>query len=126
MSKVFRKIAAIFAALAAATLASVGQADAGYRAVAGVFQIYGGELGDPVAASKKDAKIAFSIKGQAAIEMFNAMGPDAKDSCTQGSGTRVRKKDNENLVCLRFAEGLYSCRFGFDLKSGRSIGGSLC
>ena len=98
----------------------------GYGNMSGRYQVYAGGLGDPISSTKSDAKIAFVIEGPAALQMFDAIGPDAKDLCTEGTGIRVRTKDNQNLVCTRSAKGSYSCRFGFDLKSGKSIGGSLC
>lgn len=92
----------------------------------GRYQIYSRGLGDPTAPTKNDAKIAFVIQGPAALGMFNAMGPNAKDLCTEGTGTRVRVRDNQNVVCARSVTGEYSCRFGFNLKTGKSIGGSIC
>lgn len=105
----------------AAMGAAPGYTDAKLR-----YRIYGGGLGDPVEASQRDVKIAFSIGGPAAAKMFNAMGPDVKDRCTDGSGVRVRAKDRENVLCMRYRPGQYSCRFGFDLKSGKSVGGTVC
>ncbi len=90
------------------------------------YAIYGGGLGDPVAPQKSDTKIAFEVKGKLAKSMFDAMGPDVKDVCTEGSGTRVRKKDHENLSCMLTKKGEYFCSFGFDLRTGKSIGGIIC
>ncbi len=97
-----------------------------YKKAEAVYRIYGGSLGDPIAATPNDKKIAVSIKGQAARELFEAIGPDKNDECTAGSGDRVRHRDDENLSCIRTKEGQYSCSFGFDLQTGKSIGGSLC
>ncbi len=97
-----------------------------HKPITGQYGIYGGGLGDPVAPTSKDAKIAFSVNGKLAKEMFDAMGPDVKDVCTEGTGDRVRKKDNENLSCIRTKRGEYFCNFGFDLKTGKSIGGLVC
>jgi hypothetical protein len=68
----------------------------------------------------------FSIDGKAAKALFEQLGPDVKDVCTEGTGTRMRAKDKENLMCMRTLEGEYSCNFGFDLRSGKSIGGAVC
>jgi hypothetical protein len=96
------------------------------KPITGSYGIYGGGLSDPVAPSRNDSKIMFSIAGKSARDMFDALGPDVKDICTEGMGMRVRKKDNENLTCLRTEKGEYSCSFGFDLRTGKSIGGSVC
>lgn len=111
-----------------ASISNVGAmgAEPGYTDAKVRYRIYGGGLGDPVEASERDAKIAFSIGGQAAAKMFKAMGPDIKDRCTDSAGVRVRAKDGENVLCMRYRHGAYSCRFGFDLQSGKSVGGSVC
>ncbi|MCK9984826.1 MAG: hypothetical protein AzoDbin1_01298 [Azoarcus sp.] len=97
-----------------------------YRPAQAGFATYGNSLGDPVAASKQDTKIAFEIRGQAAREMFEAMGPDRQDSCSKASDVRFRFRDDEKIVCTRGQGGKYACYFGFDLKTGKSIGGSIC
>lgn len=107
------------AALAADDLGPYKQATTSYR-------IYGGGLGDPTIPTPSDKKIAFSIEGSAAKQIFEAIGPDKKDVCSEGSDIRFRSRDNENLICLRSKENTYTCSFGFDLVSGKSIGGSIC
>lgn len=97
-----------------------------HKPFSGVYRIYGGGLGDPVAPSAKDRKVLFSISGRAARDLFDAIGPDRHDVCTEGSGTRVRWRDEQNLSCIRSEKGEYSCNFGFDLRTGKNIGGSIC
>lgn len=117
-------LAAILGGLACAS--AVAQQTSEWNRLDGVYQIYGGSLGDRTEPTAKDRKVMFSLSGSAARDLFNAIGPDRKDLCTEGTGTRVRKKDHENLVCMRTKQGEYSCNFGFDLLSGKSIGGSIC
>ena len=90
------------------------------------YRIYGGGLGDPTAPKPNDRKVAFSIEGKAAKQIFDAIGPDRPDQCTQGSGMRVRTKDRERLTCTLSRENDYVCSFGFDLVTGKSVGGSIC
>jgi hypothetical protein len=86
--------------------------------------IYGGGLGDPYAPTPENKRIAFSVKGKAAKQMFDAMGPDLKNVCGAEGGTRIREKD---AVSCRFSKSDgYICDFGFDLTTGKSIGGSVC
>jgi hypothetical protein len=98
----------------------------GHTELIGVYKTYSRGLGDPGPATVKDTKIMFSIGGKAARQMFEATGPDVEDFCTEGTGTRIRKKDKENIVCSRTQKGEYTCNFGFDLKTGKSIGGIVC
>lgn len=97
-----------------------------YRQATASYWLYGGGLGDPTPPKPNDKKIAFSVEGKAARQIFDAIGPDKHDACTKGGGTRFRSKDNENLSCTRSKEGEYVCSFGFDLVTGKSIGGSIC
>jgi hypothetical protein len=97
-----------------------------HKPITGEYGIYGGDVGDPLPSAKGNTKIAFSIRGKMAKEMFDAMGPDIKDVCTEGSGDRTREKDNDNLRCTRTGKGEYFCNFGFDLRTGKSIGGATC
>jgi len=103
------------------------QTDPGpYKKAETRYLIYGGSLGDMTAPTKSDKKIAFSIEGKAARELFEAIGPDKKDACLEGTGARVRHRNDENLECVRSKEGEYHCSFGFDLRTGKSIPGSIC
>jgi len=97
-----------------------------YLQTAASYRIYGGGLGDPTAPKSNDKKVAFSIEGHAARQIFDAIGPDKHDPCTEGSGMRVRHKDHEHLTCTLSEKNDYACSFGFDLVSGKSIGGSIC
>jgi len=97
-----------------------------YQAANVSYSTYGNSLGDPTSPSSSDKKIAFVVKGKAAREMFEAIGPDQKDSCQPEPGVRFRSKDEEKIICTKSIKGIYACYFGFDLKSGKSIGGSIC
>ncbi len=88
------------------------------------YVIYGGDLGDTYAPAPHDAHVAFYLRGPAAKEMFNAMGPDKKSECGIEKGGRVREK--EHVACRYRPSDGYECDFGFDLTSGKSIGGSIC
>lgn len=88
------------------------------------YAIYGGDLGDTYAPSPNDARVAFYVRGRAAKEMFEAMGPDRKSECGIEKGGRVREK--EHVACSYRPSDGYQCDFGFDLRSGKSIGGSIC
>ena len=97
-----------------------------YLQTSASYRLYGGELGDSTEPSPNDKKVAFSVKGTAARQIFDAIGPDQRDACTEGSRMRVRHKDHEHLTCTLSKENDYVCSFGFDLVSGKSIGGSIC
>jgi len=103
------------------------QTDPGpYKKADTTYLIYGGTLGDMTAPTNSDKKIAFSVEGKAARALFEAIGPDKKDACLEGIGARVRHRNDENLECVRSKEGEYRCSFGFDLRTGKAIAGSIC
>lgn len=95
-----------------------------HKAFSGTYAIYGGvpTLQEARADTPGDTKVAFNIKGEAAKEMFEAIGPDLKGGCA-ATGLRVRQRDM--LVCRYRQQDRYQCNFGFDLSTGLSIGGSV-
>ncbi|WP_151639400.1 hypothetical protein [Noviherbaspirillum aerium] len=95
-----------------------------YHPFKGQYEVYGGVLGDMQAPVEGNKKIAFKIDAAAARHMFEAMGPDTKDACSGEAGERTRIKDR--LICTRSRRGAYNCYFGFDLATGKSIGGQIC
>lgn len=101
------------------------QADwpAPYRQFKGDYTIYSGELGNQQAPTRNDRKLSFIIEGQPAKEIFDSMYPDNKETCA-GEGARARSK--ENVWCTYQPRRGYRCYFGFDLRTGKSIGGGIC
>ncbi len=95
-----------------------------YRPFKGHYSIYGGGLGDPYAPTKSSRNMAFATTGPVAEKMFNAMGPDLKDVCGAEDGNRIRQR--AEVSCTYGPKDGYQCDFGFDLITGRSIGGSIC
>lgn len=117
------KKAAFFALLVTCTLAAANWVFA-YKQISGQMAIYSGGLGDPTVPSAEEAKVSFHLQGKSARDLFERMGPDVKSECISDAKTRVRAKDR--LECIRYSATEYSCYFGFDLKTGKSIGGSIC
>ncbi len=97
-----------------------------YRSFQGTYKIYGGELSDPIPASKRDRKLAIGIEDDAARVLFEAIGPDIHDACTEGTETRVRARRNSQFECIRTEDAQYRCSLGIDLNSGKPIPGSTC
>lgn len=95
-----------------------------YQPVKGRYVIYGGALGDPLPPAGKNKRIAFQIDGKAAKQLFEAMGPDLRNTCGAENETRLRQR--AHVSCSYHPRDGYHCDFGFDLLSGRSIGGSTC
>jgi hypothetical protein len=90
----------------------------------GTYSIYSGELGDQQAPTKSDRKVSFIIEGKPAKEIFDAMPPDEKTTCSGEKGARSRSKGN--VWCTFNSGDGYTCYFGFDLRTGKSIAGGIC
>ncbi|MGK5034482.1 hypothetical protein [Janthinobacterium sp. LB3P118] len=95
-----------------------------YQSIKGHYAIYGGSLSDPQPPTKKERRIAFWIDGRAAKQLFDAMGPDLRNAC--GADGEYRLRQRAELSCSYHPRDGHHCDFGFDLLTGRSIGGSLC
>ncbi|MFC5551869.1 hypothetical protein [Massilia aerilata] len=100
------------------------QRPAPYRQFKGDYTIYSGDLDDQQAPTGNDRKLSFIIEGQAAKNIFNAMPPDDKETCSGEKGARSRRKGN--VWCTFNPGNGYTCYFGFDLKTGKSIAGGIC
>jgi len=95
-----------------------------YRALKGEYTIYSGDLDDQQAPTLDDLKLSFIIEGQSAKEIFDAMPPDDKQTCSAEKGARGRTKGN--VWCTFNPRDGYACYFGFDLRTGKSIAGGTC
>ncbi|WP_312437848.1 hypothetical protein [Janthinobacterium sp.] len=86
------------------------------------YAIYGGYPEDTVAPVAGDTKVAFRLKGAAAKDMFEAIGPDLDHGCPD---PQIRLRNRDMLLCRHHPQDGYRCEFGFDLSTGLSIGGSV-
>jgi hypothetical protein len=95
-----------------------------YRPFKGEYHVYGGTLGEETEPTKRSRNIAYHVSGPVAQQMFDAMGPDLKDVCGAEGGQRIRQR--AEVSCSFHPKDGYSCSFGFDLITGRSIAGIQC
>lgn len=115
-------------AIGAISLLSVAYADDKndwwqFRPLKGSYLIYSGDLGEEQAPTKNDRKVSFAVTGAVAKDMFDSMYPDAKERCSDDKNYRERNKGE--LTCTHDRDG-YSCHFGFNLRTGKSIAGATC
>ena len=90
----------------------------------GRFILYGGDLGDWNSPPKLGAKIRLEIDGMAANKMYSQLGPRAQIEDCSPSDNKIRRRGD--LMCVREPSGAAHCLIGVDLKSGKSINGSIC
>lgn len=90
----------------------------------GEFLFYGGTLDDRTPPTRRDTKLSIEVSGPFAAQLFRRMaGGPQQDNC----GDNQEWKARDELVCIRDrTTGKVDCYFGFDMRSGKSIGGVIC
>jgi hypothetical protein len=98
----------------------------------GQYIIYGGypDKESARAPSPGDTKVAFSIRGPAAKDLFDAIGPAPRPSLSRGEercekNPKVRIRDLSTISCRYHPKDGYLCTFGFDLSTGLSTWGKV-
>jgi hypothetical protein len=117
--------------LGAAALGSLAWAarpwNGSYAAFKGEYLVYSGALGEVAAPTRGNRKAALVLHGEVARDLFESIGPDLKDACGTPAGLRVRQKGD--LDCSHDKgnrSSPYICRFGIDLRTGKSTSGAIC
>lgn len=96
----------------------------GAKALKGDYYVYGGTLAEMTPPTRKDRKVAFMFAGPLAKDLFDQIGPDAKESCSSASDYRERNKGD--LSCTYTKEDGYACYFGLNVMTGKSTYGVIC
>lgn len=95
-----------------------------------IYAVHGGTLADRQVPTQRDRKLSIVIDGQAAREIFDAIGPDMPETCSGENGDRAR--DKGGIHCTFTAvdkgtkDGPYRCWIGLDLRTGGSLGLVSC
>lgn len=104
--------------------ASANAVDHKTSPLAGDYMIYSGTLDDTNLPKNSDAKLAITITGKLAADMFKYLGASAKiDYCLTDKETARAKND---LICIAGGAGGVECHIGIDILKGRSINGLIC
>jgi hypothetical protein len=98
--------------------------DDSFRPLKGEYLIYSVTLNESQQPTRNDRKVSFKVTGQVAKDLFDSMYPDEKNTCTNMKGYRERRK--REVFCTYDPQDGYACYFGFDLRSGKSVGGASC
>lgn len=89
------------------------------------YLVYSGEVGDRKPPTASDKKLAIAIRGQAARQIFESIGPDVKGvSCSAEDDERMRSKGE--IWCSYMPGDGYLCFLGFDLRTGQPYPGGSC
>jgi hypothetical protein len=117
--------AIMFCSLAYASVSKTW--DGTYSSYKGKYLIYSNDLDEKQPPTQNDRRVSFMIEGPPAKEVFDSIGPDLKIACGASSGVRVRQKGDMDCTYDRDDRvSPYTCHFGFNLRTGKSILGSTC
>ncbi|MET0266135.1 MAG: hypothetical protein ABW202_11015 [Duganella sp.] len=98
--------------------------DGKYRPLKASYLVYSSTPGEKAAPTTSDRKIAITIEGSAAKEIFDSLYPDATVTCSDEKGERLRSKGE--VWCSYTPSAKYRCFVGFDLRTGKSYSGASC
>ena len=90
------------------------------------YKIFSGDtVADGEAPTVKDRKLSIVVRGKSAKEIFDSIGPDARETCSSEKGDRERTKGG--IQCMytakddNLADKGYRCWIGVNLIDGRGI-----
>ena len=122
------RLVCLAGAIVLASVASAGESKSQSRYLAkpltGDFYMYGGSLGDSTPPTEKDRKLSLMVTGPLAKDLFDHLGHDVKDAC--GAGPDQRERSKGDLTCIWARGEGYSCYIGLDVKTGKSMSGTVC
>lgn len=95
-----------------------------FKPLKATYSIYSGSPGEREAPTKDERKLAIAIEGRAAQEIFDSIYPDAKVTCSDEPGERLRSKGK--VACIYQPRTGYRCSLGVNLRTGESISGASC
>lgn len=101
--------------------------DGTYTPFTGDYLIYSNDLDEKAPPTTADRRVSFVVEGALARKMFDSIGPDQKDACGASSDLRIRRRGDLSCTFDRVdKKNPFTCHFGLNLKSGKSIAGSAC
>lgn len=103
------------------TLAHAADWDGAWKPFRASYIIFSGELNERDAPTPTERTMAIALEGKAAREVFNSIGPDLRQTCSQEKGDRARRK--EGIDCMFSPAGAakgYRCWIGLNLRDGKT------
>jgi hypothetical protein len=91
------------------------------------YLIYSGTLGETEPPQAGNKKLSMMFEGRLARELFDSIGPDQKDACGASTGVRMRERGDISCSYDRDQKSApFTCYVGLNLKTGKSMAGSIC
>jgi hypothetical protein len=118
----------LLALIAASHLAAAGESDkkgqelGQWHPLQATYMIHSGGTAYAKAPTGTDRAITVHFNGEAAQQLFDQMGPDVKETCSDAAGDRERR--SKGAFCTYTAQlqnpqnSHYRCWIGIDLRTG--------
>ncbi|HZX25649.1 MAG TPA: hypothetical protein VFF16_01165 [Telluria sp.] len=91
------------------------------------YLIYSNDLDEKSPPTATDRRASFEVEGTLAKSLFDSIGPDQKDTCGASPDLRIRQRGDLDCTFDKLDKANpYTCHFGLDMRTGKSIGGSTC
>lgn len=108
-------------------LAAAKDWDGSYSRFMGHYLIYSNDLDEKAPPTPSDRRASFQLEGPLAKNLFDAIGPDRNDACGASSELRIRRRGDLDCSLDKLDKrSPYTCHFGLDIRTGKSIAGSTC
>lgn len=95
-----------------------------------IYKLHSGIVADRLPPTAADSRLTVLVDGEAAKEIFNAIGPDYPETCSGEKGDRHRRR--KGIVCDYTAQdasakdGPYRCWVGVNLRTGDTVSTISC
>ena len=113
----------VFGATALLTVAYAAESSGAWKPLHADYTIFSGQqLAGREAPTATDRKLAIAIEGIPAKEIFDSIGPDLHQTCSQEKGDRDRRRGGVQCTYSPEENGNgYRCWIGVNLRTGASI-----
>jgi hypothetical protein len=94
------------------------------------YKFHSGVVADTTPPTANERRLTILVDGKTAKQIFDSIGPDYPETCTDAKGDRHRRK--KGIVCFYTAQdekdkdGPYRCWIGMDLRTGDTVGTISC
>lgn len=115
------KITILIFSAAMVTLAHAADWNGAWQPFRASYIIFSGELNEREAPTPSDRTMAIALEGKTAMRVFDSIGPDLLQACSQEKGDRARRK--KGIDCVFSPAGAatgYRCWIGLNLRSGNT------
>lgn len=127
MKTLFKKIVLAGACVLGAAIAAPKAWDGTYSSFVGKYLIYSNDLDEKAPPTDADRRVSFMVEGSLAKSLFDSIGPGQKDACGASESLLIRHRGDLDCSFDKLdKKNPYTCHFGMDIRSGKSITGSTC